>query len=239
MNLRALVVAVFAAVATADAISIDHDKVEAFAELEPTTVSEKAAVRFKPRLRITDGCHPYPAVNAAGETSAGLDPASSGASGCRGIFEDSQVYGRSAWYSNVWAIMYAWYFPKDAPADLPGRRHEWENCIVWIDNPALENPKILGISVSGGNAKYYNSAPPDERGLSGDTPKIDYLMGGWPSGYHILELTSLRGGFQDLIMWEQLTEEARAALQTTKFDEAWVPMKDGNFTANLKQAWPF
>ncbi|KAG2525270.1 hypothetical protein JM18_002330 [Phytophthora kernoviae] len=125
--------------------------------------------------------------------------------------------------SGVWAIMYAWYFPKDAPANLPGRRHEWENCVVWIDNPALENPKILGISVSGGNARYYSDAPPDERGLSGDTPKIDYLMGSWPSGLLLCLVATVAGAAANSMATDQIATQpilfgAGASIYTYKLD---------------------
>ncbi|KAG6958611.1 hypothetical protein JG687_00009291, partial [Phytophthora cactorum] len=51
------------------AVSIDHDTVEPIPQLDPVTVSKKAAVKFKPELLT---CASFPAVNAAGETSGGL-----------------------------------------------------------------------------------------------------------------------------------------------------------------------
>ncbi|KAE8966274.1 hypothetical protein PR003_g21607 [Phytophthora rubi] len=40
-------------------------------------------------------------------------------------------------------------------------------------------------------------------------------------------------------MWEQLTDAARLALNTTDFGRAYVPMNDANFEEKLKKAWPF
>ncbi|KAG6970946.1 hypothetical protein JG688_00004644 [Phytophthora aleatoria] len=67
MKLRALLLLV-TALAAVNADWIDHDQVQPFVQPEPVTISEKAAVKFKPQLHITNGCHPYPAVNAAGDT---------------------------------------------------------------------------------------------------------------------------------------------------------------------------
>ncbi|RLN10948.1 hypothetical protein BBO99_00009526 [Phytophthora kernoviae] len=191
--------ATIASLAAAYAAVIDYNEIEPFAQPEAVTVSEKAAVKFKPQLRISDG---------------------------------SQVYGRSAWHNNVWAIMYAWYFPNDEVT------HNWENIVVWIDNPALEEPKVLGISTTSGGG-YVRYSPPEKSDFDGDGPQINYDVESSTSYHHGLDTTSRGGDFQDLIMWDQLTEEARAALQNTNFGEAAVPFKDGNFTANLAFAKPY
>ncbi|KAL4100177.1 hypothetical protein PRIC1_007972 [Phytophthora ramorum] len=74
--------------------------------------------------------------------------------------------------------------------------------------------------------------------LSGTTPMINYLADDMNNGFHTVDTTWLPGGeFQDLIMWEQLTDEARAALSDTDFG-ALVPFIDANFKANLEKAWP-
>ncbi|KAG1690326.1 hypothetical protein DVH05_028207 [Phytophthora capsici] len=205
--------------------ALPFDKVEPFPQLEPTTISQKAAVRLKPQLHISKGCHPYAAVNAAGEITAGItttrDPDCSG----RGI--GSQVYVRSTWYKDVWAIMYAWYFPSSLI-------HDWKNIVVWIDNPSLAVPRVLGVSaqVDGGYLRY-NKFNWDK--FDGASPKIKY-------DYPDLDWTSKRGEFQNLIMWDQLTEAARTALNNTNFKgngDATVPFIDANFRANLDFAIPY
>ncbi|GMF64797.1 unnamed protein product [Phytophthora lilii] len=40
-------------------IMLDHDQVQPFKQPEPVTISEKAGVKFKPQIHITNGCHPY------------------------------------------------------------------------------------------------------------------------------------------------------------------------------------
>ncbi|KAE8897566.1 hypothetical protein PF005_g27893 [Phytophthora fragariae] len=48
------------------------------------------------------------------------------------------------------------------------------------------------------------------------------------------------GELQNLVMWEQLTEEARDALSETDFGEKFkVPFVDANFNANLEASRPF
>ncbi|EGZ30344.1 hypothetical protein PHYSODRAFT_264049, partial [Phytophthora sojae] len=103
----------------------------------------------------------------------------------------------------------------------PYRQHSWENIVVWIDNPAVESPTVLGVSVSqgGGYARY---APPYKRNMDGDSPKIKYYLDPEAKDYHWLEVAFFHGDFQDLIMWSQLTEEARTALQGKNFGNAWV-----------------
>ncbi|ETP45343.1 hypothetical protein F442_08223 [Phytophthora nicotianae P10297] len=63
----------FAALVTCAIATVDHDKVKPFPQPEPATISEKAAIKFKPQLYIPEGvCVSYPAVNDAGETTGGL-----------------------------------------------------------------------------------------------------------------------------------------------------------------------
>ncbi|KUF89795.1 Superoxide dismutase [Phytophthora nicotianae] len=64
--------------------TIDHDEVQPFEEMEPTTDSEKSAIKYKPQLHISDGCHPYPVVQADGSVSAGLKWSGRYRSGCKG-----------------------------------------------------------------------------------------------------------------------------------------------------------
>lgn len=56
--------AFFSIVPAADAKVIDHDKVQGFSEVTPVTVSQKAAKRFQPYLKVASGCVPFPAVDA-------------------------------------------------------------------------------------------------------------------------------------------------------------------------------
>ncbi|KAG2519483.1 hypothetical protein JM18_006919 [Phytophthora kernoviae] len=105
--------------------------------------------------------------------------------------------------------MYAWYFPKGFQGDFSSRRHDWASAVVWIDNPALDAPKLLGVSTSTSDSNLIWNGP------------------------------VLDGGFQDLIMWEQLTDAARVALNTVDFGNAKVMFNGANFADKLDNAWPF
>ncbi|MDI3412041.1 NPP1 family protein [Bacillus sonorensis] len=142
-------------VPTANAGVIDHDKVVGFKEVAPSTVSQKAAKRFQPYLKVYSGCVPFPAVDAQGNTSGGLEPTGAPEGHCSK--NTGQVYTRSAWYNGVWAIMYSWYFPKDEASPGLGHRHDWEGIVVWVDNPANQNPKALSVAYSG-HGKFTNAA---------------------------------------------------------------------------------
>ncbi|OWY96847.1 Necrosis inducing protein NPP1 [Phytophthora megakarya] len=126
---------------------IDHDQVQPFAQQEPITISEKTAVKYKPQLFIGDGCASFPAVNAVGEITGGLK-GTKNTEDCEEASLGSQMYGRSAWYQDKWAMMYAWYFPKNFGGYEAKKRHDWASIVLWIDNPALETPEILGASLS-------------------------------------------------------------------------------------------
>ncbi|KAG2528091.1 hypothetical protein BBO99_00003371 [Phytophthora kernoviae] len=139
--------------------------------------------------------------------------------------------------------MYAWYFPKGRKitggAGL-GHRHNWEYAIVWIDNPALDNSTILGVSMSA-SFGYSKSSPPKAKHVDGFSVKLDYYYS------VILGNTALRytedvGETQDLITWDQLPVVAQDALNNTDWDTTlWnmcdvkMPLKDGEFMKNLAE----
>ncbi|KAG7380534.1 hypothetical protein PHYBOEH_011395 [Phytophthora boehmeriae] len=243
MKLQTTLFAAFATFATVHAqeqqqqqgwqpVTISHDQVKPFIQREPASISEKAAAKFKPQLHVTNGCHPYPAVNEAGETSGGLTTSGAPSAGCKGSGWGSQVYGRSTWYSDVWAIMYSWYFPKDSPVSGMGHRHDWEHVVVWIDNPAVRNPRILAVSPSA-HSGYSKYAPPNADTLDGNSIKVNYESS-YPMN-HALDVTTKGGDLQDLIMWDQMSALARKALNDTSFGDANVPMNDGNFLPNWRR----
>eukprot|EP00644_Phytophthora_capsici_P012309 jgi/Phyca11/119285/e_gw1.38.194.1 len=91
---RSFFVVLAAALAVVHTGKIDHDKVEPIPQPDPVTISEKAAVKFKPQLNIADGCVSFPAVNGAGDVSGGLK-GSGGNSACDSAPLGSQVYGRA------------------------------------------------------------------------------------------------------------------------------------------------
>ncbi|GMF57847.1 unnamed protein product [Phytophthora fragariaefolia] len=250
MKLHFLSIAIIAVVSSVGAVSIDHDKVQPFPQPEPITISQKAAVKFKPSVYIAWVCHPYPAVNAAGETSAGLKPSGELTGDCEGSSLGSQVYGRSGWYKDHWAIMYAWYFPKQSYLyTSKGTRHKWTAAVVWLDNPAVEKPKILAVSTIGTSGVYEikkndgkkvcnrrgQCNPPFGKYINDTHPMLLYEQDVRATGLE-MAMTRGKGEFQDLIMWDQMTEEARTGLSNADFAPPFV---DEAFLPNFESAWPF
>ncbi|RLN61230.1 hypothetical protein BBP00_00005514 [Phytophthora kernoviae] len=237
MNPLTLAVALVVTLSSAQADIINHDQVQPFPQSAATSLTNTAALKFKPQIWINNGCHPYPAVNTNGDTSGGLKTRGSSSAGCRGSGYGSQVYGRSTWYNGVWAIMYSWYFPKDEPQDFTGHRHDWEHVVVWIDNPQNVNPRILAMTPSA-HSGYSTYAPPDADMVDGTSVKVEYTSS-WLFIDHHLEGTSTAGEMQDLIMWSDMTDAARNSLNTVSFGKANVPMNDGNFQSKLGKAYPW
>ncbi|GMG17989.1 unnamed protein product [Phytophthora fragariaefolia] len=55
--------------------TINYEMVKPYEEPEPHTITERAAIKFKPQLHIASGCHSYPAVNELGQVSTWLKEA--------------------------------------------------------------------------------------------------------------------------------------------------------------------
>lgn len=200
---------------------INHDTVQGFAESASPT-----ELQFKPTLKVFAACEPFPAVDAAGNTSGGLKPSGSITGGCsRSV---GQVYSRMAHYYDLCAIMYAWYFPKDQW--ISGHRHDWESIVVWLTE-CSPTAQVVSISYSGHGQYKKESSPP----LDGTHPKVRYASNGIMN--HELWPTDDAGGTQPLVSWESLTPAARDALTNTDFGNANVPFKAGGaYWTNLQRA---
>ncbi|RLN65859.1 hypothetical protein BBP00_00002575 [Phytophthora kernoviae] len=83
---------------------------------------------------------------------------------------------------------------------------------------------------------YRTYAPPGSDKFDGDSVKVRYMN---VNGVRYLKTTQESGEFQDLVMWKDLTDEARAALETSDFGLATVPFVDDEFLSNLKKAYPW
>ncbi|OWY92406.1 Necrosis inducing protein NPP1, partial [Phytophthora megakarya] len=195
--------------------------------------------KYKPQLYIRDGCASFPAVNAAGEITGGLK-GTKDIEGCEKAPLGSQMYGRSTWYQDKWAMMYAWYFPKNFRGYRAKKRHDWASIVLWIDNPAVEMPKILGASLSQqtlkpGKLAFIQMGERNHESYQKMTqlPPMAFV------GTKAIPHTRIDGTYHDLIMWEQLTDAAREGLNTADFEETKVPFNENNFEAMLEQAWPF
>ncbi|KAG2819151.1 hypothetical protein JG687_00007292 [Phytophthora cactorum] len=250
MNFRGIFIAAMATITAIQAQSnvIPHGKVRPFPQQVPVTDAQKAVLKYKPQLTIEDGCHPYPAVQKDGAIGGGLSWSGPRDGECKGSPLGSQVYARTTWVKDKWAIMYAWYFPK-ARAPFPvlrflGHRHGWEYAVVWLDRPNADNSTILGVSLSAAYG-WAKESPPPEKYLDGNSLKVAYYYN-HIYGNTAVKYTEETGEFQDLITWNQLSDLARDSLSNTDWDETplnvallKMPMKDGVFMKKLKSAYPF
>ncbi|KAL9088935.1 MAG: hypothetical protein Q9165_005992 [Trypethelium subeluteriae] len=208
--------------------TIDSDAVVGFPQTVPNNLTGTLYLKYKPYLYVANGCVPFPAVDAEGNVSGGLAP--SGASNGDCSSSTGQVYARAGTYNGDYAIMYSWFMPKDEPSDGIGHRYDWENIVVWLENPSAANPTLLGVAASAHGDYQDNTSP----SLSGNGPLIEYESI-WPLDHQLL-FTSTVGGQQPLIAWESLTAAAQQTLNTFDFGSAIVPFRDDNFQSYLTEA---
>ncbi|KAH8427906.1 NPP1 family protein [Aspergillus melleus] len=211
---------------------VPHDSIAPFPETVPNDATGNAYKKFEPFLHIAHGCQSYPAVAANGDTSGGLQDTGSATGGCRDQGK-GQTYVRGGWLNDRYGIMYAWYMPKDMPTSgvsAGAHRHDWENVVVWVNDPAVANPTFLGAAASGHGSYKKTSSPQRE----GDRPKVEYFTS-FPTN-HELQFTGTLGRDLALIAWESLPEAARKGLEDAEFGKATVPFKDSTFQGNLEKA---
>ncbi|GJC85878.1 hypothetical protein ColLi_08716 [Colletotrichum liriopes] len=208
---------------------IAHDAVVGFSETVPSGTVGSLYLKYKPYLKVVNGCVPFPAVNAAGDTGGGLAPTGSSNGGCSS--STGQVYARGGTYNGAYAIMYSYYMPKDSPSTGLGHRHDWENVVVWL-SAASTSATVLGVSVSAHGDYDKKTSGIDFTGTT--HPRVGYRSI-FPVNHQMI-FTSDVGGQQPLIAWESLPSAARTALENTDFGSANVPMKEGNFVNNLGKA---
>ncbi|KAL6702740.1 hypothetical protein ACN47E_000974 [Coniothyrium glycines] len=207
---------------------IGHDKVVGFSQTVPSGVTGTLYLKYKPYLKVFNGCVPFPAVDSAGNTGGGLATSGDSDGGCSS--STGQVYTRSGTYNGAYAIMYSWYFPKDSPSSGLGHRHDWENIVVWLSSQST-TATIRGIAISAHGDYNKETSPP----LSGTRPKIGY-QSTWPVNHQLIS-TSDQGGEQPLIAWESMTAAARSAIESTDFGDATPSFRDSNFQSYLAEAF--
>jgi hypothetical protein len=95
--------------------------------------------------------------------SAGLDPTGSPSSSCSS--SPGQVYARAGSYNGAFAIMYAWYMPKDSPSSGLGHRHDWENAVVWLSAQST-TASVIGAAASA-HGDFDTTTTPNLDGGSG------------------------------------------------------------------------
>ncbi|KAJ5499425.1 hypothetical protein LT330_000299 [Penicillium expansum] len=185
---------------------------------------------YQPKLKVVNGCVPFPAVDANGNTNAGLKPSGSSNGGCSS--STGQVYVRSGTSGGKNALMYSWYFPKDEPSTGIGHRHDWEGVIIWLsDATSTAASSIVAVCPS---AHGGWDCTTDKFTLDGTSSLIKYESV-WPLD-HSCGLTTAVGGTQPLVAWESMTTVEQTALDTTDFGAGNVPFNENNFANNLAKA---
>ncbi|XP_014550634.1 hypothetical protein COCVIDRAFT_114971 [Bipolaris victoriae FI3] len=213
---------------------VNHDSLNPIrTRLQPGAIG-RAIERFQPLLHIAHGCQPYTAVDDNGNTSGGLQDTGSTDGGCRDR-NKGQTYARAAWHRGKFAIMYAWYWPKDQPIAgnvVGGHRHDWESVVVWLDNPANANPRILGAAASAHGNYQRTTSPP----IQGNNVKVEYFTR-FPLN-HALQFTNTPGRTYWINDWDAMPQASRAALTPGGlFGSANVPFRPDNFFSNLDRAF--
>lgn len=129
--------------------------------------------------------------------------------------------------------MYTWYFPKDMPNDgisTGSHRHDWESVVVWLNNPSVTNPTVLGGAASG-HGNYKKTTDPKR---DGDSLKVEYFTQTLLN--HELQFTDTVGRTYPVLDWDAMSTTVQNALTDTDFGSANVPIKDENFVENLDKA---
>ncbi|TVY43326.1 hypothetical protein LSUB1_G001413 [Lachnellula subtilissima] len=210
--------------------SIGSDDIVGFPETVPSGTVGTVYEAYQPYLYVVNGCVPFPSVDAAGDTNAGLATTGSSNGDCSS--STGQIYVRGATYGGHYALMYSWYMPKDEPSDGLGHRHDWEGVIIWLtSSTATTASNILAVCPS---AHGNWDCSTDGYTLSGTAALIKYESV-WPVD-HSCGLTTTVGGSQPLIAWESLPAVAQTALEDTDFGSANVPFIDVHFDTNLAAA---
>ncbi|CAI7616867.1 unnamed protein product [Penicillium glandicola] len=210
--------------------TIASDEIVGFAQTVPSGAVGDLYLAYQPDLYVVNGCVPFPAVDAAGNTNAGLNPTGSPSGECSS--STGQIYVRGASSGDYYALMYSWYMPKDEPSTGLGHRHDWEGVIVWLsDSTSTTASNIVAVCPSAHGGWDCST---DGYTLDGTASLIKYESI-WPID-HACGLTTTVGGTQPLVAWESLSTVVQNALETTDFGSANVPFKDANFATNLAAA---
>ncbi|OJK01313.1 hypothetical protein ASPACDRAFT_1898195 [Aspergillus aculeatus ATCC 16872] len=215
--------------------TIASDEIVGFNQTVPDDATGTLYLNYQPYLYVVNGCVPFPAVDAEGDTNAGLAPTGASDGDCSS--STGQIYVRSnvsstGDYTYPTALLYSWYMPKDEPSTGIGHRHDWEGVIVWISDPTVYTAdNILAVCPS---AHGDWDCSTDGYTLDGVKPLIKYESI-WPID-HSCGLTTTVGGTQPLVAWESLPTAASTALSDTDFGSAIVPFKDATFDDNLAKA---
>jgi hypothetical protein len=230
---------------------VPHDSIKWIPNSIRSGTEGDAIRRYEPYLHIAHGCQSYPAVSATGQVGGGLSNSGTPSGGCDSA-ANGQTYTRGAWYNGRFAIMYAWYFPKDQIASglNGGHRHDWESVVIWIDNreyssffplpnilltelsPAANaNPRVFGGAASG-HGSYKKTTNPQMRG---NRLQVEYFTT-FPTN-HELQFTNTLGGDFDMIDYDTVSPAIKKAFNEYDWGSANCPFNQAHFLGNLAEAW--
>ncbi|KAM0326268.1 hypothetical protein ACHAQA_006865 [Verticillium albo-atrum] len=220
------------------AAEVPHSSLNALGQNLDNSATSKTVKDLQPSLFIESGCQPYPAINTNGDWSAGLNLGGSPSGSCRDLSK-AQVYQRGGWHNNVYGIMYAWYMPKDQGTGslaFTGHKHDWECVVVWVRNPAVANPVVLGLSTSahGGFIKEPGAVKDNMPGTR--HPKIKYHQDFAFFGTHSVHTTGHDGRLQPIIGWDFMNDNMRSTLNNVNWGSANCPINNNNFGSTLGKA---
>ena len=179
------------------------------------------------------GCVPFPAVNALGQVSHGLKPSGPIESKCSKSI--GQVYARTATIESHIGIMFAWYYPKfQFSIGEHTARHLWQWCVIWIYSEY--DPRTYGISCydpyTDNNFQPYRINPrQNSEAFEGTRIKL------CKEGLTTIPCSD-RGGEQPLVLYDDMTQAAKVALNCTDFGDhsfSKVPFNDLNFEYMMRE----
>ncbi|KAH6964998.1 necrosis and ethylene inducing peptide [Fusarium venenatum] len=220
--------------------TVNHDSLNPVGKTIQGGAIGAAIDRWQPLLHIAHGCQPYTAVATNGDVSGGLQDSGTTSGGCRDTGK-GQTYARAALHNGKLAIMYAWYWPKDQPADgnlVSGHRHDWENVVVFIDNYQSPGATLYAAAASG-HGSYKKTKNPQR---NGNNVMAEYFTSGGKN--HELQFKTSPGRTYWIYDWAAMTPAARTGLvngPNGKPNDGWgsanVPFIDANFGRNIGNAW--
>lgn len=124
--------------------------------------------------------------------------------------------------------------PKDEPSSGLGHRHDWENCVVFLSSASATDATFVSMVVSQ-HGDYVANSSPTFASSGATNPYVGYISY-WPVNHQLI-FTDTLGGLQPLVAWDELTDAAREALETTDFGDATASFKDSNFQSYLADAY--